>query len=335
MTEASENPALRIKDVCRSFGDIVALDHVSLDVYGGETFGLLGPNGAGKTTLISIISGVESKDSGEIEFMGKPLKEPTAEFRKSIGVIPQEISLYDKLTGRENLEFFGSLYGIEKNTLNKRIDEALEMVGLSDRQKSRVGTYSGGMKRRINIAASILHAPSFILMDEPTVGIDPQSRNLIFEVIEKLHRDGATVVYTSHYMEEVERLCQRIAILDHGKVIACGSLDELIAMTGGKSSVEVEFDPSDREKVGNVADLTPLPPLHKVERGSVDDVGNRIAITSLGESTLVLSVEDGNAVLGSVVASLSSAGVNVRRVQVREPNLEHVFLKLTGKELRD
>jgi ABC-2 type transport system ATP-binding protein len=317
MAETSKNLALCVKDISKSYGDIVALKDVSLFVNQGETFGLLGPNGAGKTTLISIISGVEKKDSGEIEFMGEVLKEPTAKFRRSVGVIPQEISLYDKLSGRENLEFFGSLYGIDRSTLKNKIDETLLMVGLADRQSDKVGTYSGGMKRRINIAASILHSPQFILMDEPTVGIDPQSRNLIFEVIEKLHRDGITIVYTSHYMEEVERLCQRIAIMDHGKVVACGTLDELIALTGRVGTVEIQFDESDKPKVESyIKTISSMAPI-------------------IGDSTLVLSVEDGNKALGGIITGLANAGVNVKRVQVREPNLEHVFLKLTGKELRD
>jgi len=309
--------ALAIRNVSKKFGDIVALDLVSLDVGEGETFGLLGPNGAGKSTLINIMSGVLRRDGGEIEFLGQPLREPTVEFKLNMGVIPQEISLYSKLTAKENLEFYGRLYGLDSSTLRSRIKETLELVGLTDRQNDRIETYSGGMKRRINIAASILHSPRFILMDEPTVGIDPQSRNLIFEVIEKLHGEGVTIVYTSHYMEEVERLCQGIAIIDHGKVIASGTKSDLIALIGELDLVEIEIEgleASQEEAIRcGLADMDP----------------------TFSDGTLILRTADGSGKLGGVIGFLTEKKAIVRRVTVKEPDLESVFLHLTGKELRD
>jgi len=309
--------ALAVRNISKRFGEITALDEVSLNVRTGETFGLLGPNGAGKSTLINIISGVVTRDSGELEFFGEKVDEPSIKFKLSLGVIPQEISLYDKLTARENLDFYGRLYSVDKITLRKRIDEALKLVGLTDRQNHRLETYSGGMKRRVNIAASILHRPTFILMDEPTVGIDPQSRNLIFEVIERLHEEGVTIIYTSHYMEEVERLCQNIAIVDRGKVIAEGTKEELIARIGGVDAVEIHTDELSREHKDRVS----------------GDFGEMEPVFSDGK--LVLKTERAGEKLGGIIKKLNDAGIYVRDVHVREPNLENVFLHLTGKGLRD
>lgn len=310
-------PALSVKNLSKKFGDLIALDSVSLDVIDGETFGLLGPNGAGKSTLINIICGVLAYDEGSLEFFGVERNEPTIEFKMSIGVIPQEISLYDKLTARENLEFFGKLYDLSGSTLGSKIEENLKLVGLKDRQNDRIETFSGGMKRRINIACSILHSPKFILMDEPTVGIDPQSRNLIFDVIEKLHGMGVTIVYTSHYMEEVERLCQNITILDHGKVIAQGTKSELIALIGVVDTIEIDLGEASETDAGIVTEK-----FHEMQ-------------PSLKENILFLKTENGSEKLGGIISVLSDSGVMIKRVHVREPNLENVFLHLTGKELRD
>ncbi|MCX6645887.1 MAG: ABC transporter ATP-binding protein [bacterium] len=312
-----QSPALSVKNISKRFGNLTALDSVNLDVQVGETFGLLGPNGAGKSTLINIICGVLSFDSGSLEFFGVERKEPTIEFKMSMGVIPQEISLYDKLSARENMEFYGRLYDLSGAVLKSKIDETLELVGLTDRQNGRISTFSGGMKRRINIACSILHSPKFILMDEPTVGIDPQSRNLIFEVIEKLHEEGVTIVYTSHYMEEVERLCQNITIIDHGKVIANGTKPELIGLIGELDTIEIEF-----EKEDIAADAGLLEQFKAMEPSFTDGV-------------LSLKAQNGSDKLGAIINQLTEKGREVKRVHVREPNLENVFLHLTGKELRD
>ena len=312
-----EQPALNIGNLSKRYGDIVALDNVSLEVWTGETFGLVGPYGAGKSTLINILCGVTAPDSGQIEFLGRKVSHLKAEDRKRLGAIPQEISLYGKLTGRENLELFGSLYQLRGPALKRSVDKALDIVGLADRQRDRVRTYSGGMKRRLNIAASILHSPAFILMDEPTVGIDPQSRNLIFEVIERLHVDGVTIVYTSHYMEEVDRLCNRIAILDRGKVIACGTKNELMSITGGKDTIEVRIDELDEAVSARALALFPdMQP-------------------TLADGRLVLIVESGDDSLGDVISQLTRSNIKVKRVEVKRPSLEQVFLSLTGKELRD
>lgn len=309
--------ALNVNNLTKRFGNITALDCVSLSVKRGDTFGLLGPNGAGKSTLINIISGVLAYDSGDLEIFGERISVPTQEMKMKLGVIPQEISLYDKLTARENLEFYGNLYGIERGKLRAKINSILELVGLTDRQNDRIKTYSGGMKRRINIAASVLHEPEFILMDEPTVGIDPQSRNLIFEVIESLHEKGVTIIYTSHYMEEVERLCHDIAIVDHGRVIANGTKEELIALIGGVDVIEIEVDQmaeSGREKVREMyADMSP----------------------KFVDGRIFLNTKSGGIKLGEIITRINSTGTYVKNAHVREPNLENVFLHLTGKELRD
>jgi ABC-2 type transport system ATP-binding protein len=311
------DPVLKIIKIRKSYDSLTALDNVSFNINAGETFGLLGPNGAGKSTLINILSGIVPWDSGEIEFFGKPFRSPTIELKRKLGVIPQEISLYEDLTGLENLELVGRLYGLSPQDLTNRISETLDVVGLSDRRKDRVKTYSGGMKRRLNIAAGLLHAPVFILMDEPTVGIDPQSRNLIFDVIEGLQKQNVTIIYTSHYMEEVERLCRRIAIIDHGKLIALGTKDELVAKIGDRDTVEVEvaeFKPDVRDVLAkNLVSMKPM----------------------ITENKIVISLENSGGALAEIVKIVSSAGVEIRNVAIREPNLESVFLHLTGKELRD
>ena len=309
-------PALRIRDLTKSFNGLTALDSVSFEVADGETFGLLGPNGAGKSTLINILSGVLPYDSGHIEYYGVEHREPTVEFKLTMGVIPQEINLYEKLSARENLEFYGRLYGLDESILKSEINEKLEMVGLTDRQNDRIGTYSGGMKHRINIAASILHSPKFIMMDEPTVGIDPQSRNLIFEVIEKLNEEGSTIIYTSHYMEEVERLCRNIAILDHGKVVAVGTRAELIALTEGRDTIEIELLNETEEPDSVLKTFEDMDP-------------------SFGEGSLQLRTVEGSRKVSEIVGRLANINHPVKSITVREPNLENVFLHLTGKELRD
>ncbi|HEX9744985.1 MAG TPA: ABC transporter ATP-binding protein [bacterium] len=313
MTQA----ALVVSGITKKFGDLTALDTISLTVNSGETFGLLGPNGAGKSTLINIISGVLAPDSGGLEYYGEKIKEPTIELKQSMGVIPQEISLYGKLSARENLEFYSELYGLNRSSAKGRIDEVLHLVGLADRQNDRISTYSGGMKRRINIAASILHSPKFILMDEPTVGIDPQSRNLIFEVIEKLHELGVTIIYTSHYMEEVERLCHNVSIIDHGKVIANGTKEDLIAMVGSTDLVEIHLENLPEEK-----------------QAFVNETFNEMK-PKFSDGTLYLNTEKAGEKLGGIIKQINDMGASVTNVRVREPNLESVFLHLTGKGLRD
>src|SRR5258708_5719445 len=217
-------PVLEVKNLRKSFGPIPAVDDVSFVVRSGECLGLLGPNGAGKTTTISIITGLLKADAGEVLIEGRPLSGDTDPLKQKLGLVPQEIALYEPLTGYDNLRLFGALYGLEGKTLEQRMDEALKVVGLADRAKEKIRGFSGGMKRRLNLAAALMHNPQILLLDEPTVGVDPQSRNAIFENIEELKKRGKTLVYTTHYMEEADGLCDRLIIIDHGKVIAHDTL---------------------------------------------------------------------------------------------------------------
>ena len=247
--------AIRVDRLKKSFGDVVAVDDVTFEVQPGETFGLLGPNGAGKTTTINMIVGALCPDSGQVRVNGQD--DPTRpEVRRSIGVAPQSLALYSELTGEENLVFFGRLYGIAKERLGGRVEWALAFAGLTDRRKHRVGTYSGGMQRRLNLVCGLMHDPRVVVLDEPTVGVDPQSRNLLFENIEALKKEGRTILYTTHYMEEAERLCDRVAIMDHGKLLAMDTVHNLLGQHGGPSTVEIEFDdrPSGLEALGGAWD---------------------------------------------------------------------------------
>jgi ABC-2 type transport system ATP-binding protein len=280
---------LNLNNVRKSFGNIVAVNGLSLSVRKGEVFGLLGPNGAGKSTSVSLSVGLLAPDAGEvsIEGYGNPTN---PDVRRKIGVAPQALAVYDRLTAEENLRFFGEMYGLSGAKLDERVKWCLQFVGLTDRKDDRVEGYSGGMKRRLNLAAAVVHEPELLLLDEPTVGVDPQSRNSIFESILELHRQGRTIIYTTHYMEEVERLCDRIAIVDAGKLVALGTLNELLTTHGGPPTLIVKTNGVERRT--QVAD--PLAEL------------NRVAATATIES-----------------------------FQMERPTLEQVFLRLTGKSLRD
>lgn len=299
---------LSAQKLVKSYGDLKAVDQLSFDIRAGETIGLLGPNGAGKTTTISMLVGLLKPDAGEVvisadsQHSGSPL-DPS--FRRLIGVAPQKLSLYDDLTAQENLEFFGQLYGLSGSTLSKRVAWTLEFAKLTDRKNDRIGTYSGGMKRRINIAVALIHEPRIILLDEPTVGVDPQSRNHIFDCIEQLQASGVTVLYTTHYMEEAERLCDQVAIVDHGKLLALNTVDNLIQQHGGDSVIS------------GVLKEAPSPGSFPTE---VDDSFHfRFATPDPMDQ----------------VASLTATGVKFHSLSVKQPDLENVFLSLTGKSLRD
>ncbi len=233
-----------VRGLRKNYDSITAVDGVSFNIMKGEVFGLLGPNGAGKTTTISILSGILQPTSGDVQVAGFNAREAAPAMRMALGVVPQELSIYMKLTGRENLEFFGALYGMHGQDLNTRVDKMLDMVGLAERAGDRAANYSGGMKRRLNLAVGLMHNPGLLLLDEPTVGVDPQSRNHIFEGVRALNRQGLTVLYTSHYMEEVEALCHRVGIMDRGKLIACDTVPNLISSLGG-SMIEVGIGNSD------------------------------------------------------------------------------------------
>lgn len=308
---------VEVRALTKRFNELVAVNEVSFSIEEGEVYGLLGPNGAGKTTTISMMSCLIEPTSGAIMVDGHDsVREPGA-LKAALGVVPQEVALYPTLTAAENLRFWGSMYGLRGDALKRAVADALELAGLADRAKERIEKYSGGMKRRINIAAGILHKPRVLLMDEPTVGIDPQSRNHILETVKDLNAAGMTVLYTSHYMEEVEYLCDRIAIMDHGAIIAEGTLNELRDVVGGMDVVAVK-----------VAGATP----EVLER--VRAIEGVEGVESTDDALEVLTRSSGS-IMGRLVSTLESEGAHVTSVSVTEPNLESVFLHLTGKSLRD
>lgn len=280
---------LAVRELRKSFGTLVAVDGVSLDIGKGEIFGLLGPNGAGKSTTIGMIVGLVTPDSGQIDIGGKG-SSASAETRRLVGVAPQQLALYEELTARENLEFFGAVYGLAGSVLRTRAESVLGEVGLLERADDRAKTFSGGMKRRLNLAAAILHEPPIVLLDEPTAGVDPQSRNNILDLVRSLRQRGTTVIYTTHYMEEAQKICDRVAIIDRGKVLALDTVDGLIRAHGGKSVVTLT-SASGEERI-DTSD-----PLREVQN----------------------------------LASRS----DVLNVRIDRPDLESVFLSLTGRRLRD
>jgi len=308
---------LQASNLRKAFKDQVAVDDVSLELNAGESVGLLGPNGAGKSTTIAMLSTLLKPDAGTVTFEGRDVLADPGPVRRALGVVPQEIALYPELTAQENLAFFGGLYGLKGAELKRAIDEALDLVGLSERRHDVVKRYSGGMKRRINIAAALLHDPKMVIMDEPTVGIDPQSRNHILDTVRRLNRErGLTVLYTSHYMEEVEQLCDRVYVMDHGEVIAAGTLDEVRALAGDEGTVLLQ---ADAYPAGMVLALEALPGAASVVAG---EDGVRIA-----RSAQLPLVE--------VLRAAESAGASVTNLSVSTASLEDVFLHLTGRTLRD
>lgn len=309
--------AIQVRDLYKHFGDVKAVDGISFTVQQGEIFSLLGPNGAGKTTTISIISCLLKPDQGDAEVMGYSVLKNPQSVKAQIGVVPQEIAIYEDLTARENLTFWGKMYGLRGSALRKRVDEVLELTGLGEREKGRVGKFSGGMKRRLNIGIALLNRPRLLIMDEPTVGIDPQSRRNILEGVKDLNREGATILYTTHYMEEAQELSDHIAIMDHGKLIASGTHAELVKIVG-------ELD-----RVTLTLNVTPEGILETWQRvAGVKQVDQE-------DSAIHLLVEDSNLVLPRLIEIASQKGCRVTSIQIQEPNLEAVFLHLTGRALRD
>ncbi len=307
---------IKVENLKKSYGDVPALNGVSFEIKEGEFFGLLGPNGAGKTTTISILSTILEPNEGKVTIGTYDLKKDPGQCKRTIGVVTQEIALYNKLSAYENLMFWGSLYDVPADDLKNRIAETLQLFGLADRQHDKIETYSGGMKRRINIASALLHRPKVLFMDEPTVGIDPQSRNLIFEVLEKLHKEGMTIVYTTHYMEEAERFCDRIAIIDKGTIIAQGTLNELKNTGGLKESIAVTFL--------NLTDLV------KTKIGTF--LGGEFKFE---ENVLHSYTSNVKTDLSRLIIGCSEAGADIVNIEIQKVNLETVFLSLTGKQLRD
>jgi ABC-2 type transport system ATP-binding protein len=324
-------PILIAKELRKTFGDLEAVRGVSFSVLRGEIFSLLGPNGAGKTTTINMLSCLIEPTSGVATIAGHDIAGDSLGVRRAIGVVPQEIALYDSLTARQNLEFWGRLYDMSGQALAQRIDEVLEHVGLSDRAKDKVKTFSGGMKRRINIAAGLLHRPQLLFMDEPTVGIDPQSRRRILDMVRELRDAGMTILYTTHYMEEAEELSDRVGIIDQGQLIALGTLAELTRVVGTQETLRLHLSEEATAALNAANGHAPATDGKIALFGGLPGV---IGATA-GDHQIVVSVADAGEALPGVVGRANEAGLHVRSVDIEEPNLEAVFLHLTGRGLRD
>jgi len=309
--------AIQVKNLYKSFGEIQAVQDVSFDVLQGEIFSLLGPNGAGKTTTISMLATLLRPDQGDALIMGKSVRSDPMGVKEVLGMVPQEIALYEDLSARENLTFWGKMYGLRGGELKRRVNEVLEIIGLTDRANGRVSKFSGGMKRRVNIGVALLHKPRVIYMDEPTVGIDPQSRRNILDSVVALKDQGMTVLYTTHYMEEAQELSDHIAIMDHGQMIASGTHEELVKIVGEMARITVTLLPESQEL------LTEWKGVEGVE-----------SITS-EDGTHSILVEDSNLVLPRLFETANTRRVRITSIDIQEPNLESVFLHLTGRALRD
>lgn len=312
----TDEPALVVEGLVHRYGDLRAVDGVSFQIARGETYGLLGPNGAGKTTTISMIAGLIPAHEGTVRVLGIPLSPRTVDVKRHVGLVPQELAIYPELSAHENLVFFGRLQRLAGKQLTQRVEEVLDLIGLKDRAKDPTKEYSGGMKRRLNIGIGLLHKPALLILDEPTVGVDPQSRNAILESVEALSVEGMAVLYTTHYMEEAERLCDRVAIVDSGRIQAEGTRDELIRLTGGVDHIRLT--------------------------GGGDTAGAGAAVARLDAVTevvtdhraLILTVRNAPTAVADVVNAATTAGMTLDGVDVSRPDLESVFLHLTGKALR-
>ena len=304
---------LSLRSVTKRYGALTALDGVSLDIARGEFFGLLGPNGAGKSTLMSLAAGLRSPDAGALTLDGIVLTPADPKTRVALGLVPQSIALYDELSAEQNLQIFGQLYGLRGAVLRERINEAVEAVGLTDRRRSQVKTYSGGMKRRLNLVAALLHRPKLLLCDEPTVGIDPQSRNAIFDYLEQRNRDGLTIIYSTHYMEEATRLCSRIAIIDHGKIHALGTLDELLTQLPFEEEITFHATPATAALAAKLG-----------AHGTVTTADGRHHFMPRADFKL-----------SAFYALIEAEGLSPQLFTAARPTLEAVFLHLTGRNLRE
>ncbi|MCB8815419.1 ABC transporter ATP-binding protein [Desulfosporosinus shakirovi] len=307
---------VEVKNLVKRYKDVLAVDNVSLSIEEGEILGLLGPNGAGKTTTINAMIGLTRPDSGEILIFGKNFNNHELEIKRDLGVVPQDIAIFEDLTAYENLCYFGKLYGLKGSLLKERVEEALEFTGLLDRKKQYPKKFSNGMKRRLNIACALVHHPKLIIMDEPTVGIDPQSRNHIIQSIKKLNEMGSTIIYISHYMEEIEEICTRIVIMDQGRVIAKGTKEELKALMTSDERVVVELSSANYTLVDNIKKLS----------------GVKDAYINGTELTVISQKNSKN--LNGIIAQVSENS-EIISLNVEQPSLETVFLTLTGRSLRD
>ena len=306
---------LEVRNLRKDYGPTPALAGISFTVGKGEMFGLLGPNGAGKTTLMSIVSGLLDPTAGQVLLDGKEFHRSDRNLRRLIGIVPQDLAIYNELSARENLRFFGELYGLGGHGLEQRIDSILSAIALTERADQRAGTFSGGMKRRLNLGASLVHEPQILLLDEPTAGVDPQSRNHLFDEVRRLNAAGITIVYTSHYMEEAQALCPRVGILDQGRLVACDTVKQLLGQLPG------------RLRLGARA----LPARARERMQSLDVV----RVTTPNAETIDIECRDVRRVLMQLVSILNEEKVEMTGFEMEEPNLEKVFLHLTGRALRD
>jgi len=310
---------LQVQNLVKKYGDFTAVKGISFDIQEGEIFSLHGPNGAGKTTSISMLSTLYTPTAGDATIGGHSITKNPMAVKRVIGVVPQELALYEDLTAHENLIFWGQMYGLSGQPLATRVDEVLQQIGLTDKAKNRVKTYSGGMKRRVNIGVGLLHKPRLLFMDEPTVGIDPQSRRAILDTVKDLNRQGMTLLYTTHYMEEAQELSDRVGIIDHGELIALGTQKELTQQVGETETLILHVGESDDPE----ALATSLRGLKDVLEANATD--HEVSVIT----------PDAEDVLASVVSKANERGIKIRSIDIREPNLEAVFLHLTGRALRD
>jgi len=307
---------IEVKGLSKRFGDIRAVRDVSFSVEKGEIFGFLGPNGAGKTTSIQMMCGLLTPESGTIMIDGKELNPDSTEVRRKIGFVPQETALYPDLSATENLRFWGGLYGLKGDALNSRVEDVLRLVELTNRADDKIATYSGGMQKRVNLAAGVLHNPSLVFMDEPTAGVDPQGRFAILNIVRELAASGKAIIYTTHYMDEAQKLCDRIAIMDLGEILGMGSFEELRDQVGKGFQIFAKGD-FDGPKLAHQ--------LRKEYEGEVLHSGRGLLAVVVADATE----------LGRFVAAMKAQGVNADDLKIKETDLETVFLKLTGRELRD
>jgi ABC-2 type transport system ATP-binding protein len=310
---------LQVQNLVKKYGDFTAVKGITFEIQEGEIFSLLGPNGAGKTTTISMLSTLYAPTAGDATIGGHSITKNPMAVKRVIGVVPQELALYEDLTARENLIFWGQMYGLSGKSLHSRVDEVLEQIGLTDKARNRVKTYSGGMKRRVNIGVGLLHKPRLLFMDEPTVGIDPQSRRSILDTVKDLNKQGMTLLYTTHYMEEAEELSDRVGIIDHGELIAIGTQKELTQQVGETETLILHVGENDDPEA-----------LANALKGIKD-----VLEANAADHEVSIVTPDAENILASVVSKANERGIKIRSIDIREPNLEAVFLHLTGRALRD
>jgi ABC-2 type transport system ATP-binding protein len=310
---------LEVQNLVKKYGDFTAVKGITFDIQEGEIFSLLGPNGAGKTTTISMLSTLYAPTAGDATIGGHSITKNPMAVKRVIGVVPQELAFYEDLTARENLIFWGQMYGLSGKSLYSRVDEVLDQIGLTDKARNRLKTYSGGMKRRVNIGVGLLHRPRLLFMDEPTVGIDPQSRRSILDTVKDLNKQGMTLLYTTHYMEEAEELSDRVGIIDHGELIALGTQKELTQQVGQTETLILHIGENDDPET--LAD-------------SLEGMKDILEANATDHEVSVIT-PDAEDILAAVVSKANERGIKIRSIDIREPNLETVFLHLTGRALRD